>query len=95
MIESYLPMIHIIKIADLSHPLPSIQCACLLGIQLNQRRKNDLMHQNLYEIAKDTINFIKLFLKPLVLRFTLKYKNSFQLNTYMFNTLNNWEKYIT
>ena len=88
-------MIHIIKIADLSHPLRPFNVHIYWVFNLINEEQNDLMHQNLYEIAKDTINFIKLFLKPLVLRFTLKYKNSFQLNTYLFNTLDNWEKYIT
>ena len=88
-------MIHIIKIADLSHPLRPFNVHLYWVFKLMNEEKNNLMHQNICEIAKDTINFIRLFLKPLVLKFTLKYKKSFQLNTYMLSTLENWGKYIT
>ena len=88
-------MIHIIKIADLSHPLRPFNVHVYWVFNLINEEKNDLMNQNLNEIAKDTVSFIKLFLKPLILTFTLKHKKSFRLNTFMFNTLDNWEKYIT
>lgn len=88
-------MIHIIKIADLSHPLRPFNIHIYWVFNLMNEDQTDLIHQSLNEIAKDTINFINLFLKPLILTFTLKHKNSFRLNTYMFRTLENWEKYIT
>ena len=87
-------MIHILKIADLSHPLRPFNIHLHWVFNLINEEQNYLMHGNLNEIAKDTVNFIKMFLSPLILKFTLKYKNAFVLNKYLLNTLDNWEKYI-
>ena len=87
-------MIHILKIADLSHPLRPFNIHLHWVFNLINEEQNYLMHGNLNEIAKDTVNFIKMFLSPLILKFTLRYKNAFVLNKYLLNTLDNWEKYI-
>jgi len=87
-------MIHIIKIADLSHPLRPFNVHIYWVFNLINEEENVLLKRNLDEIAKDSIHFIKLFLEPLLLGFISKYIKSSQLHTCLLHTVENWEKYI-
>lgn len=88
-------MILILKLADVSHPFRPFPIHCYWVFKL-VGETNEKIDENLSYIAKDTIGFISMFVKPLLLKFMENY-NIPQLNTLLKNlneNINIWNSYV-
>jgi hypothetical protein len=93
--RSLVQMILIIKLADLSHPFRPFPIHCYWVFKLVEETKENF-DENLSYIAKDTIGFISMFVKPLLLKFIENY-NIPQSNMLLKNLNDNidiWKSYV-
>ena len=88
-------MILILKLADVSHPFRPFPIHCYWVFKLVEET-NEKFDESLSFIAKDTIGFISMFVKPLLLRFMENYKIP-QSNMLLKNLNDNieiWKSYL-
>lgn len=86
-------MIHILKMADISHPLQSFGIHLYWVFNLMNEEDNCIKYSTLSVIANDTIFFITIFLKPLVELFQNKYPLSSKLFKNLENNICIWKRY--
>jgi hypothetical protein len=87
-----LQMIHILKIADISHPLRSFRVHIYWVFKLLNEEKNDLLMSPLNSIADDTLYFIHGFLRPLLCLFVKMYPKSKTLKDRLKKTIETWKQ---
>lgn len=86
-------MIHIMKIADLSHILRPFKIHIYWVFNLLNEEDGKLKHESLSDIAKDTCQFANHFLKPLLDAFTEKYPRSMCLSQMLLKNIDIWNRY--
>lgn len=87
-------MIHILKLADISHPLRPFNIHLYWVFNLLNEGKSNLLDSDIPMIANDTLFFINKFVKPLVDRFVKLYPKSICIHNQLENNIKIWNQYI-
>lgn len=87
-------LIHILKLSDLSHPLRKFKVHLYWVFKLLNEENNTLLHKDLKYIAYDTLQFIDLFVEPLLHNYTSKHPQTTFMNDRLLQTKNKWESYL-